>query len=205
MVFSLVPDDEIQGFSAKIMYVHVPSAWACTLIYLLMTILSLTFLIYKNSFCVLLAYSLAIPGTFFNIICILTGMIWGKQTWGTYWVWDARLTSVAILLLLYTFYIVIFNSENKSNSSFRIASITNLIGAINLPIIKFSVELWKGVHQPASIIRAGGVSISPMMFYPLLIFFLSFACFTSVIVIINLHNLLLERKISRLELQEIIC
>jgi heme exporter protein C len=169
-----------------------------------MTVLSLLFLIYKNQFFTLLAYSFSLSGALFNIACIVTGMIWGKETWGVYWAWDARLTSVAILLLFYIFYIAVFNSDGQSNSSMRIASITNLIGAINLPIIKFSVELWNSVHQPASIIRASGVSISPSMFYPLLIFFAAFAFFTASLTILNLHNTLLRKKINHLVIKKII-
>lgn len=204
-IFKCVPQDEVQGIFSKIMYLHVPAAWACSIIYLIMTILSLLFLLYKNPFFALTSYSLSISGTFFNIICIITGMIWGKQTWGVYWAWDARLTSVVILLLLYVFYIAVINSDNHSTSSLRIASISNLIGAINLPIIKFSVELWNGVHQPASIIRNGGISIAAIMFYPLLIFFFAFACFTIAITILELHNLLLQKKIRHLEMKRIIC
>ena len=203
VVFKYVPSDYLQGDSAKIMYLHVPAAWACSLIYLIMTILSVLFLVYKNQFLALLAYSLSISGALFNITCIITGMIWGKQTWGVYWAWDARLASVAILLLFYIFYIAVFNSNNQSNFSMRVASITNLIGAINLPIIKFSVELWNSVHQPASIIRSNGISISFSMFYPLLIFFLAFALFTTSLTILNLHNALLRKKIEHLIVKDI--
>ena len=203
IVFNYVPSDYLQGDSAKIMYLHVPAAWACSVIYLIMTILSVLFLIYKNQFLALLAYSLSISGALFNITCIITGMIWGKQTWGVYWAWDARLTSVAVLLLFYIFYIAVFNSDNQSNSNIRVASITNLIGAINLPIIKFSVELWNSVHQPASIIRSSGISISFSMFYPLLLFFLAFAFFTASLTILNLHNSLLRKKIEHVVMKNI--
>lgn len=198
VVFFVTPSDELQGLSSKIMYIHVPSAWACSLIYLIMTLLSLCFLIYRNRFCAILAYSLALSGFFFNLMAVLTGMIWGKNTWGVYWAWDARLTSVLILLLFYIFHIVVFNSKGDEENNMKIASIINLIGAINIPIIKFSVEVWNSLHQPASIIRRGGIAIDFSMFYPLLIFFASFACFVFVITVLKTHSILLEKKINHL-------
>ncbi len=204
IVFKFTPKDYLQGESAKIMYLHVPAAWACSIIYLIMTILSLLFLIYKNQFFALLAYAFAKTGLLFNMICITTGMIWAKLTWGIYWAWDARLTSVLVLMLFYIFYIFIFKSDEKSYNSMRIASITNIIGAINLPIIKFSVQLLNSVHQPASIIRKNGVAIDFTMFYPLLIFFGAFIFFTAATTIINLHSLMLEKKINRLVMNKII-
>jgi heme exporter protein C len=205
VIFFVTPNDYLQGLSAKIMYIHVPSAWTCSLIYILMTLLSLCFLIYKNKFSAILAYSLSISGAFFNIMAVITGMIWGKNTWGVYWAWDARLTSVLILLFFYIFHIAVFNSKNDEESKMKIISITNLIGAINIPIIKFSVEIWNSLHQPASIVRRSGIAIDFSMFYPLLIFFSSFAFFTIAITIIQTHSILLEKKINHLVTKSEIC
>ena len=205
ITFFITPNDYLQGLSAKIMYIHVPSAWACSLIYILMTLLSLCFLVYKNKFCAIISYSLSISGAFFTLIAIITGMIWGKNTWGVYWAWDARLTSVLILLFFYIFHIAVFNSNNEEESKMRIISIINLIGAINIPIIKFSVEIWNSLHQPPSIIRKSGIAIDFSMFYPLLIFFISFAFFTTAITILKTHSILLERKINHLAIKDKIC
>jgi heme exporter protein C len=205
IIFFITPEDYLQGLSAKIMYIHVPSAWACSLIYLLMTILSLCFLIYRNKFCAILAYSLSISGAFFTLLAVITGMIWGKNTWGVYWAWDARLTSVLILLFFYIFHIGVFNSKNEEESKMKIISMINIIGAINIPVIKFSVEVWNSLHQPASIIRKSGISIDFSMFYPLLIFFLSFAFFTFIVTILKAHSILLEKKIHHLVKKDNIC
>ncbi len=205
IVFFVTPSDYLQGLSAKIMYIHVPSAWACSLIYILMTILSLCFLIYKNKFCAILAYALSISGAFFTFLAVVTGMIWGKNTWGVYWAWDARLTSVVILLFFYIFHIAVFNSQNNEESKIKIISIINLIGAINIPIIKFSVEVWNSLHQPASIIRKNGIAIDFSMFYPLLIFFISFAFFTTALTILHSHSILLDKKINHLVTKDKIC
>lgn len=199
LIFTNTPDDYVQGISAKIMYIHVPSAWLALLIYFFMVLASIGYLVYGNSFFSLLTYSLSLTGLLFNFLCIATGMIWAKLTWGVWWVWDVRLISVAILLLFYIFYIAIYNSNNKNYE--KISAAINIIGAINLPIIKFSVELWNNVHQSASILRAGGVSIHHTMLYQLIIMFTAFVIFSIITVSIKLHSCLIEKKINHLALR----
>jgi heme exporter protein C len=165
------PLDYQQGNAVKIMYVHVPAAWMALLIYTLMAIFNISGFIWKNPFFYLIAKSIAIIGCVFTFITLVTGSIWGKPIWGTWWVWDARLTSVLILFFLYLGYIILLDSFDDISKGEKIAAIISIIGFINIPIIKFSVEYWNSLHQPASIMRSKGVAIDPTMLKPLLLMF----------------------------------
>ncbi len=165
------PIDYQQGNAVKIMYIHVPAAWMALLIYTLMAIFNISGFIWKNPFFYLIAHSIAIIGAAFTLITLITGSIWGKPIWGTWWVWDARLTSVLILFFLYLGYIILLNSFDDRSKGERVAAIISIIGFINIPIIKFSVEYWNSLHQPASIMRSGGIAIDPAMLKPLLLMF----------------------------------
>lgn len=172
------PDDYQQGNAVKIMYVHVPAAWMALLIYTLMALFNLSGFVWKNPFFYLIARSIALIGAAFALITLITGSIWGKPIWGTWWVWDARLTSVLILFFLYLGYIILLDSFDDHEKGEKIAAIISIIGFINVPIIKFSVEYWNSLHQPASILRKGGAAIDPTMMKPLLLMFaVYFSCF----------------------------
>ena len=164
------PGDMLQGNYSKIMYVHVPSAWIASFIYIAMGLSNFAFLIKKYSNGAFLAYALAPIGASFTLICLITGSIWGKPVWNTWWVWDARLTSMLILMFLYIGYILVW-SHKKIHM--KTAAVLNCFGLINIPIIKFSVYLWSTLHQKSSFFRSEGISIDSTILFPLLLFLTS--------------------------------
>lgn len=191
------PIDYQQGNAVKIMYVHVPAAWMALLIYTLMAVFNLSGFIWKNPFFYLIAKSIAGIGAVFTLVCLITGSIWGKPIWGTWWVWDARLTSVLILFFLYMGYIILLDSFDDQEKGEKIAAIISIVGFINVPIIKFSVEYWNSLHQPASIIRSGGVAVDPAMLRPLL---LMFGVYFSAFVLLSLLRVkteILSKKLQK--------
>lgn len=198
-VFFNSPNDYQQGSAVKIMYIHVPAAWLSMLIYAILTLVSILYLIYRNPIYDLIAKSIVIIGTVFTFLTLLTGALWGKPIWGTWWVWDARLTSVLILFFLYLSYIALhYNFEIQENSAIPCA-ILAIIGFINIPIIKFSVNFWHTLHQPATIFRVDSMHIHYSMLIPLILMFLGYFCFFLFISSISLKTLLLNRKIIRLQ------
>ena len=190
----LSPEDYKQSDSVRIMYVHVPSAWISLGIFSLIAILSFGSLIFKNKNFSLISKSLAPSGLFFNIIALVTGSIWGKPTWGTWWAWDARITSMLILALFYLMYILswrIFNETQKAN---KIASLIAIFGLINVPIIKFSVDWWATLHQPSSVNLLSKTSIHPSMLVPLGIMTAAFALFSLLIFLMKYNTELIKIK-----------
>ena len=190
----LSPEDYLQKDSVRIMYVHVPAAWISLGIFSSIAILSFSVFIFKNKNFVLISKSLAPSGILFTLIALVTGSIWGKPTWGTWWAWDARITSMLILFILYILYLLsfkIFEDENKSN---KISSIIAIFGAINIPIIKFSVDWWNTLHQPASISKLSSPSIHYSMMTPLIIMTFSFICIGLLIAIMRIKSEIEERK-----------
>ena len=188
------PEDYIQSDSVRIMYVHVPSAWISLGTFSIIAILSVITLVFKNKFFPLIVKSLAPSGLVFNIIALVTGSIWGKPTWGTWWAWDARITSMLILALFYLMYILawrIFEDENQVN---KITSWIAIIGLINVPIIKFSVDWWSTLHQPASINLLSKSSIHPSMLVPLTIMTAAFALFSLLIFLMKYNTELIKIK-----------
>ena len=181
------PSDYLQGDAVRIMYIHVPAAWMALGIYISMAVSNFISIIYKSRFAEILAYAAAPIGACFTLICLITGSIWGKPIWGTWWAWDARLTSMLVLFFLYIGYIMLWEHDFKSS---RAAAILNIIGAINIPIIKFSVNFWNTLHQPASIIRKGGISIDNTMLIPLLTMFLASIGFALIVWILRAKTLL---------------
>lgn len=165
------PNDYQQGNAVRIMYIHVPAAWMALMVYTLMAIFNISAFIWKNPFFYLISKSIAIIGAAFTLITLITGSLWGQPIWGTWWVWDARLTSVLILFFLYLGYIILLDSFDDKSKGERIAAIISIVGFINVPIVKFSVDYWNSLHQPASIMRSGGVAIDPTMLKPLLLMF----------------------------------
>ena len=193
------PDDVVQGSAVRIMYVHVPSAWLSVFSYLLLAICSLFFIVWRHPLADILSRSIAPVGALFSLLTLLTGSIWGKPMWGTWWVWDARLTSMLILFLLFMGYIALSNAFEKSERGSRPAALLAIAGSINLPVVKFSVDWWSTLHQPASIMRTGGISIDSSMLLPLVIMFLAFQLFFILIIIFRSHSILIERKIQHLK------
>ena len=163
------PEDLIQGSAVRIMYVHVPSAWLSISSYLLLSICSFFFIVWRHPLADILSRSIAPVGTLFSLLTLLTGSIWGRPMWGTWWVWDARLTSMLILFIFFLGYIALSNAFEKNERGSRPAALLAIVGSINLPIVKFSVDWWNTLHQPASISISGESSISSEMLIPLLL------------------------------------
>ena len=198
----LSPEDYLQKDSVRIMYVHVPAAWISLGIFSLIALLSVSIFLFKNKNLILISKSLAPSGMLFTLIALVTGSIWGKPTWGTWWAWDARITSMLILLILYILYLLtfrIFENEDKSN---KISSIIAIFGAINIPIIKFSVDWWNTLHQPASVIKLSGPTIHSSMLIPLLVTALGFFFYFLVVLIIRMRSEITNEKIKNLSFTE---
>ena len=191
------PDDYQQGSTVKIMYIHVPSAWLSLLTYFLMTIYSIVGLAFRMPFGFIFNAAVAPIGAIFTLICLVSGSLWGKPMWGTWWVWDARLTSVAILFLIYMIIIFLNNSLENREVREKIVAIFVIIGSINLPIIKFSVDWWNTLHQPASISKLSSPSIDPSMLQPLIVMTLAFSLIGILIAILRIKTeIVLRKKIS---------
>ncbi len=167
------PQDYQQGEMVRIMYVHVPASWMALGIYIFMTICSMCNLVWKTKMSFLMAVASAPIGAVFCMVSMITGALWGKPIWGTWWVWDARLTSMLVLFLLYLSYIVVVNSGDSIKRTEKPASVIALIGFINIPIVKFSVNIWYSLHQPASVLRLGNPTIHNSMLRPLMLMFVS--------------------------------
>ena len=193
--FYLSPNDYQQGSTVRIMYIHVPSAWLALIIFFIMTVYSIIGLAFKIPFSFIVTSAIAPIGATFTLICLITGSLWGKPMWGTWWVWDARLTSVAILFFLYLIIIFLKNSFENIGLAEKITAVFVIIGSINLPIIKFSVDWWNTLHQTASISKFSSPSIDPSMLRPLLIMTVAFTLIGLVIAIIRIKAEILERKL----------
>ena len=190
----LSPEDYIQSHSVRIMYVHVPSAWISLGIFSLIALLSVGSFIFKNKNFSLIAKSLAPSGFVFNVIALVTGSIWGKPTWGTWWAWDARITSMLILVLFYSMYILAWRIYDKKEQVIKITSIIAIVGVINVPIIKFSVDWWSTLHQNSSVNILSETSIHPSMLVPLLIMTAAFSLFSLLIFLMKYNTELIKIK-----------
>ena len=193
------PQDYVQGNSVRIMYVHVPSAWISLGIFSVIGILSIFSFIYKIKNFLIICKSLAPSGLVFNLIALVTGSIWGKPTWGTWWAWDARITSMLILFLFYFIYLVSFSLFKKNKNLNKISSIIAILGLINIPIIKFSVDWWSTLHQPSSVKILSETSIHNSMLLPLLIMTASFALFSLLIFLMKYNTELIKLRNKRLD------
>ena len=191
--FFLSPEDYQQGSSVRIMYVHVPSAWLSLMTYFIMTVYSIIALAFRMPFGFIVNTAVAPIGAVFTLICIISGSLWGKPMWGTWWVWDARLTSVAVLFIVYL--IVIFINYSFENIKVRekIAAIFILVGSINLPIVKFSVDWWNTLHQPATVSKLSKPSIDPSMMTPLIIMTFAFIFIGISIAILRIKTEIITR------------
>jgi heme exporter protein C len=190
----LSPEDYKQSDAVRIMYVHVPSAWISLGIFSSITLLSISGFIFKNKNLFLIAKSLAPSGFVFNIIALVTGSIWGKPTWGTWWAWDARITSMLILALFFALYLIAWRIYEKEEKVFKITTFITIIGIINVPITKYSVEWWNTLHQPASINILSKSSIHSSMLFPLLIMTAAFALFSLLIFLMKYNTELIKIK-----------
>jgi heme exporter protein C len=201
LVLSLpAPVDAVQGTPSKVLYMHVPSAWMSMFIWGAMAVASGVALIWKHPLADIAAKASAPIGAGFTAATLFTGSLWGKPTWGTFWVWDARLTAELILLFLYVGYIALWQAIEDPQRAGKAAAILALVGSINLPIIHFSVEWWNTLHQPASLLRASGSSIDSSMLIPLLLLAAGFQTFYFTLLLWRMETEIAGRKIRQLRL-----
>src|SRR5499426_135131 len=196
------PDDYQQGATAKIMYIHVPSAWLSMFIWGTMSIAALGTLVWRHPLADVAAKAAAPIGAALTLQCLITGSLWGRPMWGTYWVWDARLTSVLVMFIMYLGLIALWRSVEDPSRAGRAAAVLTLVGAINLPIIKFSVDWWNTLHQPASVFRAGGSTIDPAILAPLLIMALAFTFLFVTLHLAVMRNEILRRRVRSMRMMQ---
>ena len=190
----LSPEDYKQSHSVRIMYVHVPAAWITLGTFSIITFLSIVGYIFKIRNFFLISKSLAPSGFVFSIVALVTGSIWGKPTWGTWWAWDARITSMLILVLFYLIYLIVWRIYENDEKAFKISTIITILGIINIPIIKYSVDWWNTLHQPASVNIFSNSSIHNTMLIPLLIMTAAFALFSALIFLMKYNTELIKIK-----------
>lgn len=203
MTFFSAPPDYQQGESVRIMYVHVPAAWMSMFCYIALAIASATALIWKHPLADVFGRATAPIGAAFTFLALLTGSLWGKPMWGTYWVWDARLTSVLVLFFLYLGYMALNSAFDDPARGAKASAILALVGAVNVPIIKFSVDWWNTLHQPASVMKAGGPTIHPDMLWPLLIMGLAFKTYYVWVVLVRVRGEILANKIRAIRFRQV--
>jgi heme exporter protein C len=196
------PDDYQQGATVKIMFIHVPAAWLAMGVWTLMSIAALGTLVWRHPLADVAAKAALPIGAAFTLICLITGSLWGRPMWGTYWVWDARLTSVLILFLMYLGLMALWHTVDEPSRAGRAAAILTLVGAINLPIIKFSVDWWNTLHQPASVLRLAGPAIHPSMLTPLLVMALGCVLLFVTLHLAAMRNEVLRRRVRTLMLMQ---
>ena len=196
------PPDYQQGEAVRIMYVHVPAAWMAMFVYANMAIAAAVGLVWKHPLADLFAKAAAPVGAGFTAVCLISGSLWGAPMWGTWWVWDARLTSVLILFFLYLGYIALVNAFDDPNRGSAAGNVLLLVGAVNIPVIKFSVDWWNTLHQPASVVRLGGPALAGSMLWPLLVMALGFTAYFVTVVLLRLRSEILGRKIQSIRFSE---
>src|SRR5580698_7590098 len=198
----LAPDDYQQGATVKIMFLHVPSAWLGMLGWGLMTIAALGTLVWRHPLADVTAKAVAPIGAAFTLLCLVTGSLWGRPMWGTYWVWDARLTSELVLLLLYLAVIALWRTVEDPSRAGRAVAILTIVGAIDLPIIKFSVEWWNTLHQGSSVFRMGGSTIDRSILMPLFVMAIAFTFLFVTLQLAAMRNEILRRRVRTLRLMQ---
>jgi heme exporter protein C len=196
------PPDYQQGDTVKIMFIHVPAAWVAMMAYGLMALASLIGLVNRHPLADAAAKSAAPLGALFTALALITGSLWGRPMWGTYWVWDARLTSFLILLLLYLGYIALWNAIEDETRAARVCAILALVGVVNLPIIEFSVDWWNTLHQGESIIRMGGPLIAGVFLWPLFLMAAGYTLLFATLWIVRIRTEILERRARAILMQE---
>ncbi len=195
LALAVIPPERLQGDTVRIMYVHVPAAWASMMTYGLMALASLLGLVNRHPLADIAAREAAPLGALFTMLALVTGSLWGKPTWGTYWVWDARLTSFLLLLFLYLGYIALWNAIEDETRAARVAAVLAIVGAVNLPIIVFSVEWWNTLHQGESILRRGGPTIAPIFLWPLFIMAAGYTLLFLTLWILRIRTAILVRAV----------
>jgi heme exporter protein C len=199
---AVAPDDYQHGAVVKIMFVHVPAAWLAMFGWTLMSIAALGTLVWRHPLADVAAKTAAPIGAAFTFLCLVAGSLWGRPMWGAYWVWDARLTSVLILFLMYLALMALWRTVEDPTRAGRAAAILTLVGAINLPIIKFSVDWWNTLHQPASVLRLGGPAIHPAILTPLIVMAVAFSLLFVTLHIAAMRNEILRRRVRTLRLMQ---
>jgi heme exporter protein C len=191
----LAPDDYQQGATVKIMFIHVPAAWLGMFAWGVMSLAALGTLVWRHPLADVAAKAAAPIGAAFTLMCLVTGSLWGRPMWGTYWVWDARLTSVLVLFLMYLGVIALWRTVDDPARAARVAAVLTLVGAINIPIIKFSVDWWNTLHQPASVLRLGGSTIHPTILVPLIVMLIAFTLLFLALHLAAMRNEVLRRRV----------
>src|SRR5499425_1534387 len=199
----VAPADYQQGEAVRIMFVHVPAAWMATFVYGVMALASAVALIWRHPLADIAAQAAAPLGAGFTLLCLVTGSLWGEPMWGTWWVWDARLTSVLVLFFLYVGYIAVVNGLDDATRGARVGAVLALVGVVNLPIIKFSVDWWNTLHQPASVFRMGGSTIDRSMLIPLAVMAIAFTLLFVTLLLLGMRAALNERKALALRLNSV--
>ena len=194
------PTDYQQGETVRIMFIHVPAAWMALCVYTVMAIASAVALIWRHPLADVAAKTAAPIGACFTFLALVTGSLWGKPMWGAWWVWDARLTSVLVLFLLYLGYIAVWQTIDEPVKAARIAAIVALVGFVNVPIIKFSVEWWNSLHQPASVLRVDGPAIHSSILWPLLIMATAYTVLFLTLHLVAMRGEILSRRVRQLQL-----
>ncbi|HET7849140.1 MAG TPA: heme ABC transporter permease [Pseudolabrys sp.] len=194
------PDDYQQGATVKIMFLHVPSAWLGMFGWMLMSVAALGTLVWRHPLADVAGKAAAPIGAAFTLLCLVTGSLWGRPMWGTYWVWDARLTSVLVLFLLYLGVLALYWTAEDPGRGARAAAILTLVGAVNIPIIKFSVDWWNTLHQPASVFRMGGSTIDPSILHPLFAMAIAFTLLFVTLHLAAMRNEILRRRVRAMRL-----
>jgi len=196
------PPDYQQGETIRIMFIHVPAAWLAMMFYSMMTLSALGTLVWRHPLADVAQKAAAPIGACFALICLITGSLWGKPMWGTFWVWDARLTSMLVLLLIYLGLIALWRALDDPSRAARAVAILTLVGFVNVPIIKFSVDWWNTLHQPASVLRMGGPTIHPSMLWPLLILAVGFTLFALSLHMVAMRAEIMRRRVRTLTILE---
>jgi heme exporter protein C len=196
------PADYQQGETVRIMFLHVPAAWLALFFYLVMAVSAVGTLAWRHPLADVSQKAAAPIGAAFTLICLVTGALWGRPMWGAYWVWDARLTSMLVLFLMYCGILALWRTIEEPSRAARAVSILTLIGIVNLPVIKFSVDWWNTLHQPASVLRLGGPTIHPSMLYPLLVMALGLALLGLTLHLAGMRTEILRRRVRTLAILE---
>jgi heme exporter protein C len=191
----VAPDDYQQGATVKIMFIHVPAAWLGTFAWMLMSVAALGTLVWRHPLADVAAKAAAPIGAAFTLMCLITGSLWGRPMWGAYWVWDARLTSVLVLFLMYLGVMALWRTIEDPTRAARVVAVLTLVGAINIPIIKFSVDWWNTLHQPASVLRLGGSTIHPTILMPLITMLVAFTLLFLTLHLAAMRNEILRRRV----------
>ncbi len=197
------PDDYQQGATVKIMFIHVPNAWLSMFVWAVMSASALGTLVWRHPLADVAAKAAAPIGASFTFLALVTGSLWGRPMWGTYWEWDARLTSVLILFMMYLGLIALWRAVEDPSRAARAAAVLTLVGALNLPIIKFSVDWWNTLHQPASVFRMGGSTLDRAFLIPLLVMAVSFTLLFATLHVAAMRNEILRRRVRALQMMQV--